>query len=330
MDSVIVDPSSLTDEQLVEATARMATAEREATADLIAHLMEFEARELHLRLGHPSLFAYCCEVLRLSEHETYNRIEVARASRRCPMLLGLLRDGALTLTNIRLLAPVLDEGNRERLLAAAAYRSKRVVEELIAAERPRPPAPDTVRRQPVRLLVAAATTPPARLPQPAKATAPLSPDRFEVRFTASAATCDKLRQARDLLRHAVPGGETAEIVDRALTVLIEQLVKAKFAAGRSERGGRGVSTDARHLSASVKRNVYLRDGGRCAFVGPGGRRCNSRAFLEFHHLKPWAEGGEGTADNVALRCRAHNQLEARLYFGPIREARAKMEDQPMQ
>jgi hypothetical protein len=59
----------------------MATAERAATADLIAHLVEFEARELHLRLGYSSLFAYCGEVLHLSEHETYNRIEVARASR---------------------------------------------------------------------------------------------------------------------------------------------------------------------------------------------------------------------------------------------------------
>ena len=80
----------------------------------------------------------------------------------------------------------------------------------------------------------------------------------------------------------------------------------------------------------MKRSVYVRDGGRCAFVAPGGRRCNSRAFLEFHHLKPWSEAGEGTVDNVALRCRAHNQLEARLYFGPIREARSKMEGQPMQ
>src|SRR6185295_19198767 len=208
MDSVTLDVSTLTDEQLVEATRRMATAERAATADLIAHLVEFEARELHLRLGYSSLFAYCCEVLHLSEHETYNRIEVARASRRHPMILGLLRDGALTLTNTRLLAPVLDEGNRDRLLAAAAYRSKRAVEELIAAERPRPPVPDVVRKRPVRHAVAAAPMPTARKSEPAKAPVPLAPDRFEVRFTASAATCDKLCQARDLLRHAVPGGET--------------------------------------------------------------------------------------------------------------------------
>jgi hypothetical protein len=72
--------------------------------------------------------------------------------------------------------------------------------------------------------------------------------------------------------------------------------------------------------------VYLRDGGRCAFVASGGRRCNSRAFLEFHHVTPDAVGGFGTVENIQLRCRAHNQYEADVYFGPVREARASVED----
>jgi hypothetical protein len=73
--------------------------------------------------------------------------------------------------------------------------------------------------------------------------------------------------------------------------------------------------------------VYLRDGGRCAFVGNGGRRCNSRAFLEFHHVTPWADVGDGTVSNIELRCRAHNQYEATLHFGPI-QARAQEQGHP--
>jgi hypothetical protein len=34
------------------------------------------------------LFAYCVEVLRLSEHETYNRIEAARTVSRFPVIRG--------------------------------------------------------------------------------------------------------------------------------------------------------------------------------------------------------------------------------------------------
>ena len=281
------------------------------------------------------MFAYCCEVLHLSEHETYNRIEAARASRDHPEILGLMRDGALTLTSVRLLAPVLEQGNRERLLAAAAYKSKRAVEEIVAAEHPRPLLPDGVRKLPVRTVVTSTATAPAvaqrqvPLPTPARlpaqAPVPLAPDRYEVRFTACAATCDKLELARDLLRHAVPGGETAEIFDRALTVLLEQLAKNKFAAAKAPREGRAVAEGARHIGAAVKRAVYLRDAGRCRFIGKTGRRCNGRAFLGFHHVKPWADAGNGTELNIELRCRSHNQYEATLHFGPIREARAETE-----
>jgi len=65
--------------------------------------------------------------------------------------------------------------------------------------------------------------------------------------------------------------------------------------------------------------VWTRDGGRCAFVGTRGR-CTERGFLEFHHLVPFADSGTAVAENIQLRCRAHNQYEADLWFsaqGPL-------------
>ena len=58
-----------------------------------------------------------------------------------------------------------------------------------------------------------------------------------------------------------------------------------------------------------------RDEGRCAFVGTNGR-CTGRGFIEFHHVVPFAAGGETTTQSLELRCRAHNGHEAQLYFGP--------------
>jgi len=40
--------------------------------------------------------------------------------------------------------------------------------------------------------------------------------------------------------------------------------------------------------------------------------------LEFHHLDPYAIGGEATVENISLRCAAHNAYEAELVFGPGR------------
>jgi 5-methylcytosine-specific restriction endonuclease McrA len=72
---------------------------------------------------------------------------------------------------------------------------------------------------------------------------------------------------------------------------------------------------SRHIPAAVKRAVWSRDGGRCAFVSSDGRRSIEQGFLEFHHVRPFAAGGEPTAENIQLRCRAHNGYEANLAFG---------------
>src|SRR5262249_51801181 len=109
------------------------------------------------------------------------------------------------------------------------------------------------------------------------------------------------------------------IVKRSLRVLTEQLVKEKYAVTSRPRAERERADDARAPSAEVKRAVFLRDRGRCKYVGPDGRQCGERAFLEFHHLIPYAAGGKPTVENIELRCRAHNGYEAEVFFGPVRE-----------
>jgi len=155
-------------------------------------------------------------------------------------------------------------------------------------------------------------------PRPA-VVVPLAPERYKVQFTASAETYEKLRLAQNLLRHEIPNGDPAAIFDRALTVLLEDLAKRKLAATDRPRGGRGPVSNSRHIPAEVKRAVWLRDGGRCAFVGRNGRRCTEQGFLEFHHVSPYAVGGQPTVDNIQLRCRAHNGYEAELDFGPRKQ-----------
>src|SRR5262249_48406618 len=145
--------------------------------------------------------------------------------------------------------------------------------------------------------------------------APLSQGRYEVRFTASAETREKLALARDLLRHAVPSGDLGEIIDRALTLLVEDLARQKVAATKRPRVSRGTRPGSRDIAAKVQRAVSLRDRGRCAYVSKEGRRCDARAFLEFHHLEPYGVGGEATVANIELRCKAHNQYEAELFYG---------------
>jgi hypothetical protein len=151
---------------------------------------------------------------------------------------------------------------------------------------------------------------------------PRAPDRFEIRFTASAATRDKLRLAQDLLHHAIPSRDPAEIFDRSLDLLLAEVTRRKAAevATPSDRA-RLQRTGSRHIPADVRRTVWRRDEGRCAYHAENGRRCSARALLEFHHVAPFALGGKATVENIELRCRAHNRYEAQLAFGvPPRSA----------
>ena len=125
-------------------------------------------------------------------------------------------------------------------------------------------------------------------------------------------THDKLREAQDLMRHRVPNGDVAEIFEQALTLLLDDLRKARFAS--TVRPRTISKSTGRQIQAAVKRAVWARDHGRCAFVGSQGR-CTERGFLEYHHLVPFADGGLATVDNLELRCRAHNAYEAERWFG---------------
>src|SRR5712692_2903976 len=331
-------PSQLSDDDLLARVESLARCEREATVSLVAHLAELDARRLYLGAGFSSLFTYCCEVLHLSEPAAYNRIEAARAARRFPAILRRLGEGSLSLATVRLLASNMTADNHKELLAVAAGKSKRQVEELLVGYFPKPDVASSVRKLPAAHAGPAQldVTPPARSdaiavlqvasPMSAPASArrpvvsPLAPARYEIRFTANAQTREKLRQAQDLLRHAIPTGEVAEVIDRALTALLEDLARKKFAATKRPRASRGTAPGSRDIAAKVRRAVWLRDRGACAFVSKSGRRCNEEAFVQFHHVDPHAVGGEATTGNIQLRCGAHNRYEGELFYGHGRPA----------
>jgi hypothetical protein len=351
--------ATLSDAELLSTVKRLAANERHATVQLVAHLAEVDARRLYLGEGCSSLFTYCTQVLHLSEHAAYARIEAARAARRFPALLDAVARGALHLTAVTLIGPHLTADNVDRVIASAAHKTKREVEELVAALRPQPPVPACVRKLPQIARVAAArhaddgqrdlpagkretpgqcadavraTTPTADTQTPVQPASPatvrpLAPERYLVKFTASRATHEKLREAQALLRHQVPSGDVAEVFDRALTLLLAELRRTRHAATSRPRSGHRASNTGRYVAASVKREVWARDGGQCAFVGTAGR-CTERGFLEYHHVIPFADGGKTDASNLQLRCRVHNGFEAERWSG-LSEADVVREIEPL-
>ena len=327
---VLASLRRLPDAALVARAKRLVARARRATALLLAHLAELDTRDVHLRAGYSSLFAYCRETLGLSEHDVYNHLEAARAARRLPRVLEQVASGAVNLTTVRLLGPHLTPENHAAVLDSARGKRRAQVEEMVARLAPFPEAPAFVRKLPTPgasappppPAPAARETPPppSWRPAPSGDVRPLAPDLYRLQVTIGGATLEKLRLAKDMLRHAIPSGDDASVLDRAFTALLADLLRSKFAATEHPRPSQPPAPGSRHIPAEVRRAVWLRDLGRCAFVGTNGRRCDERAFVEFHHVRPYAAGGEASAENIELRCRRHNDYEARTFFGASRAA----------
>jgi len=279
---------SFSDDELFRRLSDLLGQSRRDEADLVAHIAEVDWRRLYAREASPSMFAYCTEVLHLSEAEAYLRIAAARASREHPLLLTMLADGRLHLTAIAKLAPHLTVENREALLKRAAHRSRRQIEELVAELSPRPDAPAVMRKLTVDRRLrpdgVAAREPELRLEGSAGAgfelrphgaavlpgsrpavVEPLGAARYKVQFTASAELHDKLERLRALMRPSVPDGDLAAIVEQAVTEKLQG--------------------------------------------------------LEFHHRHPFGRGGDHSVANVSLACRCHNGYLAEVDYG--REAIAR-------
>ena len=161
--------------------------------------------------------------------------------------------------------------------------------------------------------------------------APLSADTYKVQFTASRAMHDKFRRAQDLLRHRIPDGDPAAIWEKALDVLIERVEKERFALVHNPRPPKPEDPSrpaTRNIPAAIKRVVFKRDLGRCTFMDARGHRCPETGFLEYDHVKGFARHPVHRAEDLRLRCRAHNHHAADQMYGREFMDRARKSRKP--
>jgi 5-methylcytosine-specific restriction endonuclease McrA len=319
--------SHLSDGALLCSFTAVVARARGTTAELLAHIAEVDERKLYLPAGYPSMFSYCVTEFRFSEDEACKRIAAARAARRFPAIFDAIAEGRMNLSGVVMLAPHLTPQNAGELLAEASGKRNFEIEELIARRYPRtellpmvtplPAAPSQVAARPVAgqdspALKELSAVRRMESPVPPQKLAPIAAERFGYQFSTGRATHDKFRRAQELMNCT----DIEQIFDAALDALNEKLEKRKCGAtSRPRKGPVRSSQNLRHIPRVVKRAVWKRDRGQCAFVSDTGHRCEARMGLEFDHLVPVAQGGTGTVDNIRLLCRAHNQHEAERTYG---------------
>ncbi|MEQ8566536.1 MAG: hypothetical protein RMA76_16605, partial [Deltaproteobacteria bacterium] len=263
---------------------------------------EIERRKLYVERGFSSLFRFCVEGLGLTEDQACRRVAVVRAARRVPEVFGMIATGELHMTGVAKLSKFMNDDNAHSLVEQAKNKSKAEVEMLIATEFPGAKSSDD--------RVEAAT-----------------PDTFAFRFDGSAEANALLDRAKEL---TPPGTDIGEIFEAALSLYVDKLERKKN--GKTSRPRSKPAEDApagaAYVPAATRRAVVERDGARCTYVSPDGRRCSERSNLEFDHVGGRALGAKSVVGELRLLCRAHNLHAAREVQGHgfiarrIRAARA--------
>jgi 5-methylcytosine-specific restriction endonuclease McrA len=128
--------SNLSDNKLLADLRKLVKKEKKTTLSILLHLAEVDRRELYLGYGFSSLYDYCIGALNYSRSAAGRRISTARCIRRYPEIYDLLDSDEVSSSTIGLVAPILDDENKDLLLREIRGKSRRQVETIVAAFKP--------------------------------------------------------------------------------------------------------------------------------------------------------------------------------------------------
>lgn len=315
---------------------------RASDALLLAFLGEIEARNLFLDAGYSSMYAFVASEFDFGDEATKKRIRLARAAHLYPQVLPMLSCGRLSPSSFLLLVPHLNQHNVDDLLSSAADKTRSELDRILSARFPRtelmswtmgavvsasstdrepdctglvsPGTPDVppTASSPTPLATLPVSQPPVYTPQ--TRVTPIAAKSSGVQFMMEGEAQDDFDYLRSVLGHEAP--TPAKLFALALKALRRDVDRRKFSAtDRPQRPRETESRDPRHVPAHIRRKVFERDNYRCTFESDTGRRCDARSSLELDHIKPIAQGGESTVENLRVLCDAHNQHAAEQRFG---------------
>lgn len=296
--------------------------ERQMLARFLELLGKVDAAKEYAELGYSSLNEYCLKELGLCEHETWPRICAARVAARFPRLLELIAEGRVTLTAVRLIAPILLDSGDAALLERICGKTTREVDRIAAGIRPRKECPEKVTIgtrvvEPGALAFGFGATNTEtgtvrKKPTKSAKVTYITPVRVKVEFSAREELVEKLERAKVVAK----AQSVEDVLEKALEEYLEHHDPARKAARNVGKAVKKVpATNKRSFPNSIKHAALMKSGNRCEAIGSGGRRCTATDYLEFDHVRPFAMGGRSTLENCRVLCQTHNRLAAEKSYG---------------
>lgn len=268
----------LTDKALLADLRILVANERELSTKVLHHLKEIDRRKLYSDLGYTSLFEYCLRELKYSEASAVRRIRAARSLGELPEIVKKIENGKLNLSNLNQALvffkyqEIDDKKEKLEILEKLENLSKaECSKELMKMSG-------------------------GNLPPPSNTTKRVSNDYIRLNLSLEEETAERFNELQTIFGHQKSISSLFDFMIRAARTELE---KSKFQLHKNSQNPRSPVIVNRVISASVKKEVYLRDQ-KCT-------KCGSLHHLQYDHQLPFSLGGDSSSRNVRLLCFNCNQ-----------------------
>jgi hypothetical protein len=279
----------------------------------------------HLKLGFGSFVEYVEWLFGYRPRFTQERLRVAEALEELPELERALRDGELSWSAVRELTRVATLNTQAAWLAAARGRSLRDVETLVSGkkpgDRPSDPASPDAKRHALRFEVSAEVLATFRdamaklrrdtggkldddeaLLLMARQVLGGPTDAGRSSYQLSVSVCERCRQA-----YQQSSGERIEVGAEVVAMAecdAQHVGHTHVGATAGADAGQAPAPTrvTQSIPPAVRRRVLERDGRKCSAPG-----CRHGQYLDLHHVKPRAEGGDHDPDRLVTLCGVHHR-----------------------
>lgn len=250
--------------------------------ELLDILQTIDEHKIFRLLGYKSLFDYALREMKLSESIAYIFINVSRKAREVPQLKEKIKQGNLSVSKAKKITSVINQENSQEWLKKAETLSQRKLERAVAQVSPKAATPE-------------------------RATY-VSEKRLKLQLGVDEEVLEQLKRIQDLLSQQKKKSITLE---EALAEMARFYLEKKDPIQKAQEEQVSRLPNSRQRKAiptQVKHQVFQRDQGQCTFHHADGRRCESRRFLDFHHLKGVSQGGLNTTENIQTLCFSHHKM----------------------
>ncbi len=265
---------------------------------LLEILQEIDSNKIFRNFGFTSLFVYATDALRLSEHTAYNLITVARKSKEIPAIKEEIKNGALSISKVRKIIPILNAQNQKMWIEKAKKLTVRELEREVAKS-----DSELTRLEKIKYI---------------------SANRVHLSFEISESLYEKIKKAQDYASSKNQKHTTLEyLLDQFCNLYLQRydpVEKAKRSlmnVKRKKQHQRVIESDSIQSKApqnkapipiTTKHQVVIRDQNQCTALDHKNIRCTNKRWLQIHHIQHRNEGGNNDLQNLKTLCFAHHRM----------------------